>query len=244
MIARSCRPSLRMPQREAEHVRAPVLLVVRQPLAQPVVVGAEAQEEVLRRPPLRRRAVELAARVDQLGRVQRSCRSCRTGRRARRRSRSAGTSPRRSGRAETGPPARSRSAPSTACTGRPAPAASRRSPAPSRCGSACPVAVYRSQLMPEPLPAVQVLRVEAVHDLLRRPALLLGPDRNRRAELVRPRHHQHPVPRHAVIAREDIRRQISPGDLPQMQRPVRVRPGNANQDVFRHETPASDSTQV
>ena len=85
--------------------------------------------------------------------------------------------------------------------------------------------------MPSSLPVAQELRVELVDDLLRRAALVVGADGDRRAVLVAAGHHQHVVARHAVIAREDVGRQIRAGDVAEVQRAVRVRPRDGDEDA-------------
>ena len=47
-----------------------------------------------------------------------------------------------------------------------------------------------------------------------------------------PRHHEHVVALHAVIAGEDVRRQIGPGDVADVLEAVGVRPSDTNQDFF------------
>ena len=61
-------------------------------------------------------------------------------------------------------------------------------------------------------------------------ALVVGADGDRRAVLVAAGHHQHVVAAHAVVAGEDVGRQVGAGDVAEVQRPVRVRPGDGDED--------------
>jgi len=76
--------------------------------------------------------------------------------------------------------------------------------------------------------------MEQIHDLRRREAALLGRDGDGRAVGVRAGDHQDVVPAHAVVAGKDVRREVRPGDVAQMQRRVRVWPGDAQQDLLVH----------
>ena len=78
--------------------------------------------------------------------------------------------------------------------------------------------------------------MEVVGDLAGRAALLLGAHRDRRAVDVGAGHHQHVVAGHAVVAGEDVRRQVRAGDLANVERAVSVRPGDSKKDTFRHES--------
>ena len=90
---------------------------------------------------------------------------------------------------------------------------------------------------PQLFPRFQKQSVIARHHLGRRNPLLVRPDGDRRAMGVAARHHQHPAAFKPVIAGEDVRRQITPGHMAQMQRPVGVRPGNGDQYAFPHIVP-------
>src|SRR3990172_8048510 len=70
--------------------------------------------------------------------------------------------------------------------------------------------------------------------LLRRATLLLRPDRNWRAVLVGAGDHEDAVAGDAVVAGEDVGRQIGAGDLAQVQRSIGIRPGDADKYGFRH----------
>jgi hypothetical protein len=59
----------------------------------------------------------------------------------------------------------------------------------------------------------------------------LGRDRDRGAVLVGPGHEQHPVAGQAVVAGGDVGGQVGPGQVAEVARPGRVRPGDADQDV-------------
>lgn len=83
------------------------------------------------------------------------------------------------------------------------------------------------------LPLLEELGVVPVHDLLRRYPFLVGPHCDRGAVDVAAGHHQHPVARHAVIAGEDVRRQVGARQMAQMPRAAGIRPGNRNEDVAR-----------
>src|SRR5438874_1322720 len=86
-------------------------------------------------------------------------------------------------------------------------------------------------------PGLQELGVEMVRDLARRAMLLLGPHRDRGSMLVGPRNHENVVAEQPIEAGENIGGQIRAGDLPDVQRAVRVRPRDANQHLFWHSGP-------
>ncbi|MEY3073184.1 MAG: hypothetical protein RLZZ353_1380, partial [Actinomycetota bacterium] len=75
--------------------------------------------------------------------------------------------------------------------------------------------------------------MEAVDDLAGRDALLLGAYRDGGAVAVRARHHQDPVAGDAVVAGEDVGRQVRAGEVAEMQRTVGVGPGDGDEDVPR-----------
>ena len=72
--------------------------------------------------------------------------------------------------------------------------------------------------------------MEAVDDLDRLDALLVGAHRDRRAVGVAARDHQHVVAPAAVVAGEDVGRQVGAGDVAEVLRSVRVRPGHGHED--------------
>jgi hypothetical protein len=85
--------------------------------------------------------------------------------------------------------------------------------------------------------AKQALRLEEAgmivfKDFPRRLAFLLSAHHDGRAVRVAAAHHQHAAALQALVAREDVRRQIGAGDVPHMQVAIGVRPGDANQDVL------------
>ena len=82
----------------------------------------------------------------------------------------------------------------------------------------------------QPFPSLQKLGVIAFHHGRRTDALLVGPDGNGRAVGIAARHHQHLIAAHPVVAGKNIRRQITPGQMPQMQRPVGIRPSHADKN--------------
>ena len=43
-----------------------------------------------------------------------------------------------------------------------------------------------------------------------------------------------PVPRRPLIAGEDVGGQVGADDLPEMERPIRIRPRDADENVFGH----------
>ena len=53
--------------------------------------------------------------------------------------------------------------------------------------------------------------------------------------LVRAADHQHVVAYQAVIAREDVGGNAESGDMPEMARPIRVRPRHRDKDALRHQ---------
>jgi hypothetical protein len=71
----------------------------------------------------------------------------------------------------------------------------------------------------ETLPVTHDLGVVGVYDLARRDPELLGLDRDRGAVGVGAGDHEHVVADETVIASEDIGRQVSATQMPQVQRP-------------------------
>ncbi len=83
----------------------------------------------------------------------------------------------------------------------------------------------------ELLPVVEELGVVPVDDDLGVDALLVGPNGYRRPVHVRAGHHQHVVAQGAVVAGEDVGRDVDPGHVAQMARPAGVRPGDGDEDL-------------
>ncbi len=83
---------------------------------------------------------------------------------------------------------------------------------------------------PEIIPDTQELRMVTIDDLDRRHAVSIGTDSDRRTVGVAPGHHEDPVSRHPVIARENVSRQIGTGDVPQMGHAVGIWPRHRDQD--------------
>lgn len=71
------------------------------------------------------------------------------------------------------------------------------------------------------------LRVVPVDDDIGGDPLRLGPDGDRRAVHVGPAHHQHLVSRHALLAGEDVGRQVCAGQMAEMARARGVWPATA-----------------
>jgi len=76
----------------------------------------------------------------------------------------------------------------------------------------------------------------ALEHLARRDAFLVGLHRDRRAVAVAAGHHQHLVPLQAVVAGENVGRQVGARDVAEMLRAVGVRPGDAHQNLVGHES--------
>jgi hypothetical protein len=72
--------------------------------------------------------------------------------------------------------------------------------------------------------------VEPVGDLARPDPLLLGLDQDRRPVLVGSAHHEHLVPGHSHVAAEDVGGHAEPGDMADVARAVGVRPGDGGED--------------
>ena len=86
----------------------------------------------------------------------------------------------------------------------------------------------------EVAPGFEEADVVALEVLARRQPLLLGANRDRRAVRVAAGDHQDAVAAQAVVAGEDVRRDVRAGQVPQMQVAVGVRPGNKNADRLVH----------
>ena len=82
-------------------------------------------------------------------------------------------------------------------------------------------------------PVAQELRVKLLDDLLRGARLVLGADGNGRAVLVAAGDHQHVVPGHTVVTREDVGREVRACDMAEVQRAVRVGPRDSDEDAAR-----------
>jgi hypothetical protein len=63
-------------------------------------------------------------------------------------------------------------------------------------------------------------------------AFLLRPNCDWRPMLIAARNHQYVVTSKALVTGEDVCRQISSSDVPQMKRPISIRPGNAYQNTL------------
>ena len=62
-------------------------------------------------------------------------------------------------------------------------------------------------------------------------ALVVGAHGHGRAVLVAAGNHQHAIAGHAVVASEDVGRQVGAGDVAEVQRPVGVRPRHGDEYV-------------
>jgi hypothetical protein len=76
----------------------------------------------------------------------------------------------------------------------------------------------------ETLDRLRVNQMVPLGDLLRRHALLLGLDGDRRAMLVRPGHHEDVIPFKAMVLGEYVRRQQRASYMPKMDRAVGIWP--------------------
>ena len=63
-------------------------------------------------------------------------------------------------------------------------------------------------------------------------ALLVGPDRDRRAVGVAARDHQHVVALHAVVTGEDVGAQVATGDVTQVKGTVGIGPSHGHKYAF------------
>ena len=102
----------------------------------------------------------------------------------------------------------------------------------TRCGIQVP---GNAQL----LPAVQELTMIEPGDFSWCLTFLLCLNCDRGAVLVRAGDHQYLVPLEAMVAGEDICREIAPGDMAQVQRPIDVGPADPDEyslthNLFRH----------
>ena len=70
-----------------------------------------------------------------------------------------------------------------------------------------------------------------VDEILRGDALLVGEHEDRRPVLVGPADHEHVVPGHPHVPAEDVGGDAEPGDVAEMARTVRVRPGDGGEDL-------------
>ena len=95
----------------------------------------------------------------------------------------------------------------------------------------------------ELVPLAEELGVEALDDLDRLDALLVGPHRDGRAVGVAARHHQHVVAPAPVVAGEDVGRQVGAGDVAEVLRAVRVRPGHGHEDRAWRLRPSPEVTR-
>ena len=226
-------PLAQHPPREVEHVRAPMLLALRNPLAQRLAETAQLQEIVLGLAQLRRRPRLPRTRIDQLDRVQL------------RPARIALIPPRvRIMAARALPvhvpirqePPRLRVVEQVLRPREQVPVLLQGVEQPVHH---LPVVVRhrcreRVERDPHPLPRPQDVRVEMIDDLPRRLPLVVGPHRDRRAVRIGAGNHGHAVAADAVVAREDVRRQVRAAQLPVVDRPVRVGPGHADENVVAH----------
>ena len=71
-----------------------------------------------------------------------------------------------------------------------------------------------------------------LEDLKRRQAAFVGFDRDRRAVAVGAADHQHMIAPQAMITGEDIGRQVSASQMPDMQIAIGVGPGHRYVDIF------------
>ena len=87
----------------------------------------------------------------------------------------------------------------------------------------------------QPFPAIQELGMVPVHDFLRFHTFLVRPNGNWSAVSVAAGHHQYVIALHPVIPGKDVRREVTASHVAQVQRPVRIGPGNADEDTFGQE---------
>ena len=88
------------------------------------------------------------------------------------------------------------------------------------------------------LPRLEKLLMITVSNLARLLPLFFRPKRYRRTVHIGARDHQYLVTFDTVVADKDICRQIRPGNMPQMERPVSVGPGYTNKDSLTHIIPS------
>ena len=87
---------------------------------------------------------------------------------------------------------------------------------------------------PERVPGLHEPGVVFVDNLLGRLPIPVSPQHDRRPVLVAAGDHEHTVSQRPVKPREDVRRQVRPGNLPEVQRTVRVGPRHADEDALSH----------
>ena len=73
-----------------------------------------------------------------------------------------------------------------------------------------------------------------IDDILRGSILLLRPNGDRRAVLIATLNHKHTITPQAMEAREDIGGKEATDHLPLVQRSIRIRPRDADENRFRH----------
>jgi len=83
----------------------------------------------------------------------------------------------------------------------------------------------------------QKAAVIAFNDLTGGDAFALGSDGDGGTVSIRARDHEHVVTAQAVVAGKDVRRQVGPRDLAQVERRVGIRPGHTHKDLFVHLAP-------
>ena len=218
---------------EVDDVLAPVLLVLREPVANAVVVGAEAQEEVLRVAQFRLGAVELAAAVGQVDRVEDVAAVVALV------AAGVGVATDRAGALDI-------TVEQEALLDRAVRELHARLVDVALLKQAeehvlhhpCVVlGAGRGVEVPtnaESLPGIEELFVEVGGDFGRRLALLLRADGDWRSVLVAAGHHQHVVAGRAVVAGKDVSGQVGAGDLTDVKGAVAVRPGDAGKYLFGH----------
>ena len=224
-------------------MRPPVLLAFRQPVGQRLLKRGQLQEVVFRAAQLRRRARRPRARLDQLHRVQLPT----------------------AGVALIAPRARVaavRAGPLDVAIGQKAPRLGVVEQLLRRLVEMPVLQQLEKQLVrhlavvlghrrcerverdAHPLPGIEDRLVKLRHHLLRAAPLLIGPHRDRRPVRVRARHHRHPIAANPVIPREDVRRQIRAAQLPVVNRPIRIGPGDADENAVGHDVPLSVTNAV
>lgn len=82
------------------------------------------------------------------------------------------------------------------------------------------------------VPDRQEFAVKLIHDIGWRSTLFLGANRDGSAVAVTAGDHKHGVALGAVVAGENVGRQIRSRNLADMQRSIGVRPGDADQDAL------------
>ena len=74
----------------------------------------------------------------------------------------------------------------------------------------------------------------AIDDGLRQDAFFFGGERNGRPMAIRARYHQHVLAALAAVAGENIGWQVCPGDMPDVERSICIRPCDRYQNVLCH----------